>query len=477
MMIENIVKGILFMRQLELMATLQNLYFIRKINTKNKPLDNGIKNNFIYACNHSSKNNHTSNNFRTNNVINELHDIEEWEQIEIPANLPILYRKKLDPNLCVSFESFKGQQKFKEAINTNFMNIYYILAPQFCTQDHPNYCGVSNLVMILNGLRVDPGKMWKYPWRWYDEKMLNTCTPMKKIEAQGIDITALMCIAYQNKLDVIGVRASKMLSLDQFRSDIEESSSSYDKVMLLNYSRNSFNQTGTGHFATVGGYHKEDDRLLLLDTARFKYSPHWVKVDKMLKAMQEIAVAGNGKTDNMPRGYMILKKATGSSQLTVKFTEKFQLTFNDINISILTAISCWQNWLKEKEIDNDLVKITIYKMAELLLQTNIFSLCSITILEALDRLQLHRTNIHSKIENIISICHNLHYIAPKKDAVNILTFFILFWPYRTLQENKSKGSMLEELIEDDLNIFDISTTRTIQEQIHFLEELAEHREH
>ena len=67
--------------------------------------------------------------------------------------------------------------------------------------------------------------------------------------------------------------------------------------MLLNYSRQAFRQTGTGHFAAVGGYHKTDGKLLLMDTARFKYPPHWVSVDKMLQALQEIAVAGDGKTD------------------------------------------------------------------------------------------------------------------------------------------------------------------------------------
>ena len=67
--------------------------------------------------------------------------------------------------------------------------------------------------------------------------------------------------------------------------------------MLLNYSRQTFRQTGTGHFAAVGGYHKPNGKLLLMDTARFKYPPHWVSVDKMLQALQEIAVAGDGETD------------------------------------------------------------------------------------------------------------------------------------------------------------------------------------
>lgn len=85
--------------------------------------------------------------------------------------------------------------------------------------------------------------------------------------------------------------------MSSFRYDLETTCSSYDTVMLLNYSRQAFRQTGTGHFAAVGGYHKPDGKLLLMDTARFKYPPHWVRLDKMLQALQEIAVAGDGKTD------------------------------------------------------------------------------------------------------------------------------------------------------------------------------------
>ena len=46
------------------------------------------------------------------------------------------------------------------------MNGYFKLAAQFQTQDEPSYCGLSTLVMVLNTLGVDPGRVWKGPWRW-----------------------------------------------------------------------------------------------------------------------------------------------------------------------------------------------------------------------------------------------------------------------------------------------------------------------
>ena len=29
--------------------------------------------------------------------------------------------------------------------------------------------------MVFNSLRHDPGKIWKGPWRWYNEDMLQSC--------------------------------------------------------------------------------------------------------------------------------------------------------------------------------------------------------------------------------------------------------------------------------------------------------------
>ena len=34
---------------------------------------------------------------------------------------------------------------------------------------------------------------------------------------------------------------------------------------------------GDGHFSPLGGYHEARDLVLILDTARFKYAPHWVR--------------------------------------------------------------------------------------------------------------------------------------------------------------------------------------------------------
>jgi len=59
------------------------------------------------------------------------------------------------------------------------METYFVLASQFSTQEEPAFCGLTTLVMVLNALEVDPKKIWKSPWRWYHEQMLDCCVPME----------------------------------------------------------------------------------------------------------------------------------------------------------------------------------------------------------------------------------------------------------------------------------------------------------
>ncbi len=61
-----------------------------------------------------------------------------------------------------------------------------------------------------------------------------------------------------------------------------------DEVIVLTYSRGVLGQTGTGHFSPLGGYHPGRDLVLILDTARFKYPPHWVSLPLICQAMHEI---------------------------------------------------------------------------------------------------------------------------------------------------------------------------------------------
>lgn len=77
---------------------------------------------------------------------------------------------------------------------------------------------------------------------------------------------------------------------------------------MVNVSRKKLDQTGDGHFCPIGGLNCEAKKLLLLDTARFKYPPHWVDMDLLYDSMQTI-----DKDTQKPRGFIILSKKLSKS--------------------------------------------------------------------------------------------------------------------------------------------------------------------
>jgi hypothetical protein len=80
--------------------------------------------------------------------------------------------------------------------------------------------------------------------------------------------------------------------------------------LAVSYSRKTFQQTGDGHFSPVGAYHADSDQVLILDTARFKYPPHWVPLPLLWQSMLQ-----QDPSTGLTRGYVTLtraKRRTGS---------------------------------------------------------------------------------------------------------------------------------------------------------------------
>ncbi|KAA8492590.1 Glutathione gamma-glutamylcysteinyltransferase [Porphyridium purpureum] len=183
-------------------------------------------------------------------------------------------------------------------------------------QSLPAFCALSSLVQVLNALEVDPGRVWKGPWRWWDETFLDCCLPLSVVEQNGITLPEFICVAqcqglrvqaYQPEADTPGKRisAAGVIGLSEFRAIIVRTCTAtkprQSGFLVVSYSRKTLGQTGDGHFSPLGAYHAPTDTVLILDTARFKYSPHWVSVALLYEAM----IPHDSATDG-PRGLVHL---------------------------------------------------------------------------------------------------------------------------------------------------------------------------
>ncbi|KAG7377766.1 hypothetical protein PHYPSEUDO_011043 [Phytophthora pseudosyringae] len=215
------------------------------------------------------------------------------------------------PQDCIAFSSPEGRKLFTEAINSssNYMQIYFPLAEQFITQAEPAFCGLATLAMCLNALEIDPGRLWKGPWRWFSEELFDCCTSLSVAKEKGISMSEFICLARCNGVLTEDYRATNDFTLEQFRDIVRHSCATSSEIVVLNYSRKVLGQTGDGHFSPIGGYHAERDMVLLMDVARFKYPPHWVKLSRVFESMQCL-----DPSMDLPRGLVILREgahATG----------------------------------------------------------------------------------------------------------------------------------------------------------------------
>lgn len=197
------------------------------------------------------------------------------------------YRRPL-PSTLVPFAGPEGRKLFREALEDGTLEGYFALSEQFHTQADPAFCGLGSLVVALNALAIDPGRLWKGPWRWFDESLLDCCVPLEEVRSRGVTLAELSCLAICNgaRTKVSYAAQSEVASL---RQAIEQTSrTAGGEVLIAAYDRVALGQTGSGHYSPVAGCHRGADMALLLDVARFKYPPHWIPVSELFQAMRTI---------------------------------------------------------------------------------------------------------------------------------------------------------------------------------------------
>lgn len=207
------------------------------------------------------------------------------------------------PSDLDALDSSTGRTLFREALLDGTMEGYFKLAQQFHTQAEPAYCGLGSLVCALNALQIDPARTWKGPWRWFSEELLTCCKSLQEIERLGLTLDEVACLARCYGATVRLYRPPHA-RIDDFREHVRAAATDREaSVLIVNYSRRAVGQTGDGHFSPIGGYHAAADRVLVLDTARFKYPPHWLPVELLFEAMKGLDLA-----TERARGWLMLQR-------------------------------------------------------------------------------------------------------------------------------------------------------------------------
>jgi Phytochelatin synthase len=215
------------------------------------------------------------------------------------------------PSNLVDLNSDEGEKYFLES---GAHAAYFPIADNFVTQKTQAYCGVASIVMVLNAVGVPAPSTPEYqPYRIFTQDNLldertDAVLPREVLARQGMTLDQLGGLLALHPV-AIEVHHAADGGLDAFRAGARDYLAAKDHFVVVNYLRKTIGQRIGGHISPLAAYDANADRFLILDVARYKYPPVWVKASDLFDAMNTADAANDNKT----RGYILVAKSGGAS--------------------------------------------------------------------------------------------------------------------------------------------------------------------
>jgi Phytochelatin synthase len=194
-------------------------------------------------------------------------------------------------------------------IGADAREAYFPLVNSFVTQQNQAFCGVASTVMVLNAMGLPAPAVPAFdPFRTFTQDNVLTpetekIIPLELIKKQGITVDQLAGMIGTFPVTVKLKHASDS-SVDMFRSEARAALATPGQFVIINYLRKAISQEKGGHISPLAAFDAETDRFLILDVARYKYPPVWVKTTDLFGAMNTTDSDNNNKT----RGYIVIAK-------------------------------------------------------------------------------------------------------------------------------------------------------------------------
>jgi len=216
------------------------------------------------------------------------------------------------PDSLVDLRSAQGEQLLH---HPGVLEGFVPLAANFLTQRTQAYCGVASIVVVLNTLGVPAPTSPEYePYRTFtQDNFLDARTeavlPREVLAKQGMTLDQIGQLLALHPVEA-EVHHAGDGSLDEFRGLAREHVGREGRAVIVNYLRKAINQERGGHISPLAAYDAETDRFLVLDVARYKYPPVWVRADELFAAMNTT----DADNQNRTRGYVLIRKAASAAR-------------------------------------------------------------------------------------------------------------------------------------------------------------------
>lgn len=185
---------------------------------------------------------------------------------------------------------------------------FWQLSPTFAMQQTQSYCSVASAITVLNAMPikkpVDPAYA---PYAFFTQSNFFTPEVTKVISAQTVLKMGMTREEMVKTLTLQGVKAESIagdtLNDDSLRALLQKALGNDGKFVLVNYLRAILGQVGGGHWSVLAAYDAASDHVLILDVAKYKYSPVWVGISTLQKAIDTI-----DSTSNKARGLVLVSE-------------------------------------------------------------------------------------------------------------------------------------------------------------------------
>jgi hypothetical protein len=211
------------------------------------------------------------------------------------------------PSSLADLSSEEGEKYFLES---TALDAYFPISINFVTQKTQAYCGVASIVMVLNALHAPAPSSPEYlPYRTFtQDNLLDESTDAvlarDLLARQGMTLDQLGGLLALHPI-AVEVHHAADGGLEAFRAAARAALGAKDHFVIVNYLRKPLGQQIGGHISPLAAYDDKSDRFLIMDVARYKYPPVWVKSADLFDAMNTTDAANDNKT----RGYVLVAKA------------------------------------------------------------------------------------------------------------------------------------------------------------------------
>ena len=175
------------------------------------------------------------------------------------------------PNSAVAFE----QSQLIDTLHEDFN----ILQKHFQPQIFRSFCGVASSSIVISAL----GKPVTQH-NFFDNLSGAHTRPFISVFFSGMPLAELNNFLLAYGLETRLIYASES-NIGRFRKAVKKNMQNSTNFIIVNYSRKTLNQYGSGHISPIGAYDPKLDRVLILDTAEYKYPFHWLKLTDLFSAM------------------------------------------------------------------------------------------------------------------------------------------------------------------------------------------------